>query len=108
MIWKKKGGQWLEEPTPLRLKNAIAWKNQVNNTIYQYLQVDQLVNMMQNLLLIFLTFSSVLALPIEEYVEDSEGTEAVHTKVEEEDEAARNARFNFGYSIQVSHYFFRN
>ena len=83
---------------------SIAWKNQVNNNIYQCLQVYQVVNMMQNIL-IFLTFSAVFSLPIEENIEPKEAKEA--EKKIEDDEAARNARFNFGYSIQVSHNFLK-
>ena len=63
------------------------------------MQVYQVVNMMQNIL-IFLTFSAVFSLPIEENIEPKEAKEA--EKKVEDDEAARNARFNFGYSIQVS------
>ena len=55
--------------------------------------------MMRNFL-IFLTFSAVFSLPIEENIEPKEAKEA--EKKVEDDEAARNARFNFGYSIQVS------
>ena len=83
---------------------SIAWKNQVNNNIYQCLQVYQVVNMMRNFL-IFLTFSAVFSLPIEENIEPKEAKEA--EKKIEDDEAARNARFNFGYSIQVSHNFLK-
>ena len=59
--------------------------------------------MMQNIL-IFLTFSAVFSLPIGENIEPTEAKET--EKKIEDDEAARNARFNFGYSIQVSHNFF--
>ena len=48
-----------------------------------------------------MTFSAVFSLPIEENIEPKEAKEA--EKKIEDDEAARNARFNFGYSIQVSH-----
>ena len=68
------------------------------------MQVYQVVNMMQNFL-IFLTFSAVFSLPIEENIEPKEAKEA--EKKIEDDEAARNARFNFGYSIQVSHNFLK-
>jgi hypothetical protein len=60
--------------------------------------------MMRNFL-IFLTFSAVFSLPIEENIEPKEAKEA--EKKIEDDEAARNARFNFGYSIQVSHNFLK-
>ena len=70
---------------------------------YQCLQVYQVVNMMQQNLLIFLTFSTVFSLPIEDNVETLEAKAAKKAaKKLEDDEAARNARFNFGYSIQVS------
>ena len=53
-------------------------------------------------LIIFLALSNlVLSLPIEENVEVVEAKEAKES-VDLDDEAARNARFNFGYSIQVS------
>ena len=68
------------------------------------MQVYQVVNMMRNFL-IFLTFSAVFSLPIEENIEPKEAKEA--EKKIEDDEAARNARFNFGYSIQVSHNFLK-
>ena len=66
----------------------------------QCLQVHQPLTMQK--LIIFLAFSNlVLSLPVEDKVEVVEAKEAKDT-VDQDDEAARNARFNFGYSIQVS------
>ena len=72
----------------------------VNNIIKQQcLQVHQPQTMQK--LIIFLAFSNlVLSFPIEENVEVVEAKEAKES-VDLDDEAARNARFNFGYSIQV-------
>ena len=107
--WEERGE--VNEPTPLGSKNANRLgKNRVNNiiTIYQSTQVHLKVNMKQTFLfvLLALTFSALWAGPVPETVEDGEAKE-VNTEVEEEDEeAARNARFNFGYSIQVCKVFF--